>query len=444
MVMISSLFKHLITEADKITLSIYCSHKEQGIYALTNNYGSLVARLIYLPLEDSTRLSFAKIASELRDEIRSSFVKKDEDPSEPHSTTKAKTNSRSKAGGGYSNSLANEQLSIVTQEKLKLSLLSYEIKSFSSYLEMQDLFLKMIRLICFLGITIALFGPYYVEIIVHYLFKSQWRTIEIYSALQYYCYYLALLGINGITEAVLQSTIDQNSSYLSLNLGLLVSSIVFFVVSLSSIPYYGTIGIIFANIAAMAIRIGWNSYLIYEIFENPIKEFFEFRGMMALVRPKSNSNDGDDNSEEKKLLAQLAEKHGHVVHEKRINVMFAVVPSYSWVMLIFGMKGILHINWRSLYYRELTAAAAVVAGGSAEIGDLMMLPVPPIMQTVVYVGFGAVIGISMLVAAYLMLPKEGKSVVSALVSRRKISSPPTSSATPQPSTAKDISKSKQD
>ncbi|KAH7100463.1 Rft-1-domain-containing protein [Auriculariales sp. MPI-PUGE-AT-0066] len=55
-----SVVKHFLTEGDKFLLSVFAPLKEQGGYALASNYGSLVARIIFQPLEETGRLLFSK------------------------------------------------------------------------------------------------------------------------------------------------------------------------------------------------------------------------------------------------------------------------------------------------------------------------------------------------------------------------------------------------
>eukprot|EP00158_Paraphelidium_tribonemae_P003358 Partr_v1_DN26066_c1_g3_i1_m653 putative RFT1 homolog len=47
--------KVLLSEGDKIVSALFSDASEQGIYALVSNYGSLVVRLVFLPVEESIR-----------------------------------------------------------------------------------------------------------------------------------------------------------------------------------------------------------------------------------------------------------------------------------------------------------------------------------------------------------------------------------------------------
>lgn len=58
-----SVFKHVLTEGDKLVLAHQSSNSlyHQAVYAVAQNYGSLVARLIFQPVEEAARLLFAKL-----------------------------------------------------------------------------------------------------------------------------------------------------------------------------------------------------------------------------------------------------------------------------------------------------------------------------------------------------------------------------------------------
>ncbi|RPA71871.1 Rft-1-domain-containing protein [Ascobolus immersus RN42] len=52
--------KHLLTRGDTLLLSLLSSSSSQGLYGLASNYGSLLARLLFQPLEESSRSEFSK------------------------------------------------------------------------------------------------------------------------------------------------------------------------------------------------------------------------------------------------------------------------------------------------------------------------------------------------------------------------------------------------
>lgn len=63
-VFIQMIFKHLLTEGDHLLINYLCSVTEQGVYSVISNYGSMVARLLFQPIEESFRLSFTRILSD--------------------------------------------------------------------------------------------------------------------------------------------------------------------------------------------------------------------------------------------------------------------------------------------------------------------------------------------------------------------------------------------
>ena len=57
---LQSIIKIVLSEGDKLVASMFSSSEDQGIYALVSNYGSLVVRMIFLPVEESFRSNAGK------------------------------------------------------------------------------------------------------------------------------------------------------------------------------------------------------------------------------------------------------------------------------------------------------------------------------------------------------------------------------------------------
>ncbi|WWC90091.1 uncharacterized protein L201_005024 [Kwoniella dendrophila CBS 6074] len=58
-----SFIKHILTEADRIAVSRICPLDGQGGYAVAMNYGSLIARIVFQPLEESLLLHYSSSLS---------------------------------------------------------------------------------------------------------------------------------------------------------------------------------------------------------------------------------------------------------------------------------------------------------------------------------------------------------------------------------------------
>ena len=69
---LQSIFKHVLTQGDRIVLTTLASHYEQGLYAIGHAYGSLAARLLLQPLEEHGRLVWSRMKNKA--ELRRSFV----------------------------------------------------------------------------------------------------------------------------------------------------------------------------------------------------------------------------------------------------------------------------------------------------------------------------------------------------------------------------------
>lgn len=197
----SGLLKHILTEADKIVLSLARSSFDQGIFAVANNYASLVVRIFFLPLEDSARVAFSKFAINLE------------------STRETRQNRQ-------------------------------------AILESQDLFVLLMRVVGAVGVLFPIFGPSYVSLAVRLCMGSMWQGPEIEKTLKAFCYYIFVLGLNGISEAYYYViAASATSGFGTLNAGLIASSIVYAIVALLLINNIGTSGIVWAGTAAMIVRI---------------------------------------------------------------------------------------------------------------------------------------------------------------------------------------------
>lgn len=60
---VQMIFKHLLAEGDTLLVSYLFSLSEQGVYSVISNFGSLLTRLLFLPIEETLRASMTKIFS---------------------------------------------------------------------------------------------------------------------------------------------------------------------------------------------------------------------------------------------------------------------------------------------------------------------------------------------------------------------------------------------
>lgn len=204
---VQMIFKHLLTEGDKILMNYLCTIKEQGVYSVVTNYGSIVARLLFQPIEESLRLLFSKLL-----------------------TNKSKDN-------------VNRSLEI-----------------------MQYLMIFYINL----SILIALAGYTNAAFLLQFLIGgrlSKWSQSNIFEIFPQYIIYIPFMAFNGILEAFFASSstekqINQFSIFMSILTIFIFGLLYYFINGLG----LGLTGLILANINNMLLRIVYCSDFIFRFY----------------------------------------------------------------------------------------------------------------------------------------------------------------------------------
>ncbi|BGP35138.1 Oligosaccharide translocation protein rft1 [Rhodotorula toruloides] len=162
-----SVVKQLLTEADKLAIGRFGSTADMGGYAVALNYGSLVARLLFQPLEESSRLYFSSLASiSVQD---SAFSHREAASSTARPATKP----------------AGPPLPALA--------------SAASYLRLLLLFYTHLTLI------FIFLAPAYTTPLLHLLLGPRWSHTSASPILRSYALSLPFLAFNGLTEAFFQS-----------------------------------------------------------------------------------------------------------------------------------------------------------------------------------------------------------------------------------------------
>ncbi|KAH8914939.1 Rft-1-domain-containing protein [Atractiella rhizophila] len=202
-----SLVKQFLSEGDKMIVSYISPPSQQGGYALALNYGSLIARVLFQPIEESSRLHYSS--------------------SSPSTTTSG----------------ANSSLRLLT------SLLTFQTH---------------------LSLLLLLLAPPYISPLLTLVLGRRWSSPSSSSSsssaadiLKAYVYHLPFLGINGITEAFVQSVaegeeITNMSKAMVLFSAIYLAAVAFFVKVLG----WEERGMIAANAVNMGCRILYAVYFI--------------------------------------------------------------------------------------------------------------------------------------------------------------------------------------
>ncbi|KAL1979670.1 hypothetical protein VTN96DRAFT_5382 [Rasamsonia emersonii] len=195
--------KHLLTQGDSMILAALSSLEDQGIYSLVSNYGGLVARILFQPIEESSRNLFARLLN---------------------------------SGG-----TKNHDIGGVNAAKSHL--------------------IDVLRAYGILAALTFAIGPSVVPLVLHVLIGPRWMSPKVESLLSAYCYYIPFLAFNGITEAFVSSAVSA-SDMRKQAAWMGAFSACFAAVSflLLQLGGRGALGLVWANIINMSIRTVW-SYL---------------------------------------------------------------------------------------------------------------------------------------------------------------------------------------
>lgn len=209
-------FKHLLTEGDKLIINSMCTVEEQGIYSLISNYGSLLARLVFAPIEESLRNFLTRLLSD-------------------NKSTKG----------------------------IKLSI---------------EILKKITHFYIYLSLLISIFGPLNSGYLIQKIIGNNWSN-TVSDTIPLYTLYLPLLAFNGILEAVHQSTASGNE-VVKYTYFMIVFSVIFFITSYIGIDYFelSLNGLILSNMINMILRIVYCYHFIksYFIKASPDFKIFEF------------------------------------------------------------------------------------------------------------------------------------------------------------------------
>ncbi|OBT82067.1 hypothetical protein VE02_08872 [Pseudogymnoascus sp. 03VT05] len=205
---VQGVVKHILTEGDVLLISYLASLSAQGIYALATNYGGLVARMVFQPIEESSRNYFGKLL--------------------------------------YS---SNGQRSNGTISSAR-----------------DDLH-KLLRIYTLMSISAMTVGPTMAPLLLKFVVGSRWASSGAGDVLSRYCYYIPLLAYNGVLEAFVsvvatESQLNRQSLWmLAFSIGFASTGYVFL-----RILDLGATGLVYANMANMVFRILWSYNFINSFF----------------------------------------------------------------------------------------------------------------------------------------------------------------------------------
>ena len=204
-----STVKHILTQGDTFLIAAFANLWDQGIYAFASGYGSLLARMVFQPIEESSRNLFAKVLSQDQ---------------------------------GGKPDLRN-------------------LRSANKILT------RIVRAYLLLGIVAGALGPTYAPFLLRIVAGSRWSSSRAGQVLVTYCYYIPLLALNGVTEAFVSAvatTTELNSQSLwmfAFSTGFAGAAYLFV-----KVLDWGAEGLVWANAINMLFRIIWSGSFITRYF----------------------------------------------------------------------------------------------------------------------------------------------------------------------------------
>ncbi|KAF7555086.1 hypothetical protein G7Z17_g2460 [Cylindrodendrum hubeiense] len=256
--MAQSVVKHLLTQGDTFLISLLASAEVQGAYALANNYGGLLARLLFQPVEESSRSYFSRLLSS--PEARAPIPAGDKSPAKPSpAVAEARHNLRT-----------------------------------------------LLHLYILLSTVIVVIGPFVAPPLLALVAGKRWIDSGAGDVLKVYCFYIPFLAINGLTESFVASVateaeVHKQSGWMgAFSVVFATSAFVF----MSVFPL-GAIGLVVANMINMLCRIVWSGVFINRFFARHGADFgytpFLAEGdtgaaasLAAVILYQVNSPDADD------------------------------------------------------------------------------------------------------------------------------------------------------
>ena len=209
------------------------------MYALSANYGGLIARMLFQPIETSSRNLFATLCGDYHQVME---------------RTENKTKSKKTLNGS-----TTPKQNTSKKDTSKKDTASSKENLHSAVNILRDI----LRVYNILSLLVFAIGPPAAPLLLRIVAGSRWSDSGAGEVLGTYCYYIPLLAINGVSEAFVAATastkdLRDQSFWMALFSGLFAASAYLFL----RVLQLGAKGLVLANCVNMALRIAFNlSYI---------------------------------------------------------------------------------------------------------------------------------------------------------------------------------------
>ncbi|EMC95714.1 hypothetical protein BAUCODRAFT_71256 [Baudoinia panamericana UAMH 10762] len=232
--------KWLLTEGDKLLIGAFATLEDQGMYALSANYGGLIARMLFRPIEDSSRNLFAKLCA----------------APPPQQELSAGKDTRHENGDAAKPTKGDPKP---------------EAQS-ANYHQAAQILQTLLRTYSIFSLLAFTLGPIAAPLLLQLVAGSRWSDSGAGLVLATYSYCIPLLALNGVSEAFVAATastteLQAQSLWMGgFSVAFAASAYVFL-----RVLEWGAQGLVWANCVNMGLRIVFN--LRYA------KSFFQRQGV---------------------------------------------------------------------------------------------------------------------------------------------------------------------
>ncbi|PFH57061.1 hypothetical protein XA68_15578 [Ophiocordyceps unilateralis] len=232
------LVKHLLTQGDTLLVTVLASTHVQGVYALANNYGGLLARLLFQPVEESCRGYFSLLLSPEHEKQTNT------DSSDDDAARRA-----------------------VKQTDPDTTSPKQQPTADSPLVEARHSLATLARLYLILSSVVVALGPVAAPPLLALVAGPRWSAAGAGSVLAIYSLYVPFLALNGLAEAFVASVADEPQLHRQ-SLFMAVFSLVFAVAAfvLMRVLGFGAHGLVVANMINLLCRICWCAVFIKAYF----------------------------------------------------------------------------------------------------------------------------------------------------------------------------------
>jgi oligosaccharide translocation protein RFT1 len=224
---LQGLFKHVLTQGDRIVLALVADAYDQGVYAMGSAYGGLAARLLLQPMEESARLLFSRVVNNV---VVEADVCDNDDATIAITTTSATKSSTTTATA-------------------------------RQCAELETLFTSCVKVVLYIGLIFSCLAVNYTQLVLQIL--AGWGDQpEAVATLSAFCVYTAALAWNGMTEAGMYGIAVTGRELRTIGVAHTAMGVAFVAAAPWAVIQGGTVALVGANTLSMMARALFAIYFV--------------------------------------------------------------------------------------------------------------------------------------------------------------------------------------